>query len=161
LISCGNSVSYKTGKLESDNQKEIMMLINIDKGDTLIYHVNDSIFNFQDSTRQKAKDTLPKEITSFDEEKMRLNHFFKEKGGIVKDARTAADIAYVYLKNIYGEKQINDELPLNVYSIDNYWFIEGSFNTGILEYFSPKFGGVAEIIIRKTDGQVIHVSHGK
>lgn len=138
-----------------------MMLISIDKGDTLTYFFNDSILNLQEPTIRNGKDTLSKETTSFKEGKARLNQFFNEEGGIIKDAKTAADIAFVYLKNLYGEKQIKNEFPLIVYSIDNYWFIEGSFNTGFLRHFFPKSGGVAEILIRKTDGQVIHVTHGK
>ena len=150
LSSCDNSVSYKDGgKIDPNDAKEIMMLINIDKGDTVKYHI-------QDSMRRSSKDSLSKEISSFEYEKSHLSQYFKTNGGIVKDAKTAAEIAYIYLKDFYGEKEAKGGLPLIVNSISDYWFIEWGESNLI-----PHNGGDASILIRKSDGEVVDFRHGK
>jgi hypothetical protein len=126
LTSCSNSVSFKTDEFKTERKNEIMAMIKSEKGDT--------------SAINLIKDTK--------------NQIFM-KDGIVKDAKTAADIAFIYLNKIYGEKKINNELPLIVYPINGFWFVEGTFNMGNAN------GGVAEIIITKKDGKVIHITHGK
>jgi hypothetical protein len=80
--------------------------------------------------------------------------FFEEGKGLVPDAKTASKLAFIYLSNIYGEKEIRNELPLIVYSVGDYWYIEGTFKgTGK--------GGVAELGIKKSNGQIIGITHGK
>ena len=156
FFSCQNSVSYKTGKLNPDREKLVRMLIDIDKENNTLIH------SLKDSNRKSGIGSMLDNPQASSVVKSDLNTFFKEdNNSIVKDPKTAADIAYIYFKNAFGEKTINDELPLNVYLIDNHWFIEGSFNTEISGYFWARFGGVSEILISKTDGRLIHLTHGK
>ncbi|NTW31131.1 MAG: hypothetical protein HGB12_00595 [Bacteroidetes bacterium] len=153
MFSCNNSVSYKTDKLSSDRQQSIKAMIGIDKvecGDTTYL---DSVF--LKTNMENYSTTTKRWLFNGKSLMLKGNNFFKTKG-IVPDEKTAADIAYIYLKNIYGEQSIRNELPLIVFSVNSYWFIEGTFKD---EGMSN--GGVAEILINKTDGKVIHVSHGK
>jgi hypothetical protein len=75
------------------------------------------------------------------------------KDGFVPDKITAIKIAIavwvpVYGKIIYSEKPYSAELKNGV------WFVQGSLPEGSL-------GGVAEILIQKSDGKILKVIHGK
>lgn len=67
----------------------------------------------------------------------------------------AGIIAKNILSNIYGEKQINSELPLKISLINNrFWQIEGSLPPNMT-------GGTAIIVIKKDDGQIQYIRHTK
>ncbi len=67
----------------------------------------------------------------------------------------AIKLAEIYLMDIYGEKVLKQR-PWIVSEDDVRFKIEGTFHgKGV------RFGGVAEIDIRKSDGKVLQYSHGK
>ena len=75
------------------------------------------------------------------------------KAGFVPDATTAIKIAEavwlpVYGKSIYREKPFTARLKKGV------WYVEGSLPL-------QSVGGVAFIMIQKSDGKVLKVIHGK
>lgn len=78
-----------------------------------------------------------------------------KKNGIVENANMAYTIANTILSNIYGGNQIKNEYPLKITLINNrFWVIEGSLSKG-------ETGGTAIIVIKKDDGQVQYINHGK
>lgn len=61
----------------------------------------------------------------------------------------------IILNYHYGEEEINEEKPFDVELLnDTVWYISGSLPEGAV-------GGVAEIFIRKSDGKVLRMIHGK
>lgn len=74
--------------------------------------------------------------------------------GIAKDTKTAIALANVTLTSVYGAAQIKQELPLRAALLpDGVWLVEGTLH--------PKGanGGVATILIRKSDGAVLGMIH--
>lgn len=78
------------------------------------------------------------------------------KNGAIPDAKTAYKVAYPILCAVYGESVIRKELPLEVYLVDNTWSLVGSWNNG-----PGMKGGVATIVINKSDGRVLEVAHSE
>lgn len=77
--------------------------------------------------------------------------------GIVKDEKMALTLAEIVLISVYGSELIKKELPLKAKLINGkIWLVSGSFNAP-----ADSFGGVAEIRIRKKDGAVLGMIHGK
>lgn len=72
----------------------------------------------------------------------------------VPDAETAVALAEAYLIPVYGKKEIFGERPFQAVLLNGYWVIFGSLPKGWL-------GGVAQIIIEKKSGSVIHITHGQ
>ena len=67
----------------------------------------------------------------------------------------AYTIANTILSNIYVGNQIKNEYPLKITLINNrFQVIEGSLSKG-------ETGGTAIIVIKKDDGQVQYINHGK
>jgi len=55
---------------------------------------------------------------------------------------------------VYGEQQLNSELPLQITLInDKYWTIEGTLHTAK--------GGVVFMTINKNNGCVLNLMHGE
>lgn len=80
---------------------------------------------------------------------------YNHKNGVISNYRLAGIIAKNILSNIYGEKQINSELPLKISLINNrFWQIEGSLPPNMT-------GGTAIIVIKKDDGQIQYIRHTK
>lgn len=81
-------------------------------------------------------------------------HNYIPKDGYVPDSKTAIKIAEAVLSTIYGESVVKKEKPLVASLKDDVWTIEGT---------APKDvqGGTALIIIAKSDGRIIRVTHGK
>ncbi len=80
---------------------------------------------------------------------------YNHKNGVISNYRLAGIIAKNVLSNIYGEKQINSELPLKISLINNrFWQIEGSLPPNMT-------GGTAIIVIKKDDGQIQYIRHTK
>ena len=75
--------------------------------------------------------------------------------GIVPDSVTAINVSMIILSRIYGEKMIESEKPFTAILKDGYWIVYGSLPE------HPAVIGVAEIFIKKRNGEVIYVSHGK
>jgi hypothetical protein len=72
---------------------------------------------------------------------------------LIPNTETAVKIAFIYLSQIYGEKTIIEEFPLNVDSISGNWIITGTLHT--------ELGGTAYIALKKTTGTVINLYHDK
>ena len=81
--------------------------------------------------------------------------FYQPHEGIVSTSETAAQVAEVYLNNIYGAPTIQRELPLRVGLDRGVWKVEGKR----LPVYAV--GGVAEIQICKSNGLVLRLVHGK
>jgi hypothetical protein len=89
------------------------------------------------------------------------NHFnYIPPNGVVPDSETAGDLAEIILSKVYGKDIIEKEKPFTSLLVNGYWIVYGSLP---LEADTNKvvFGGVAEIVIRKGNGEVINISHGK
>lgn len=77
--------------------------------------------------------------------------------GVVKNSEIAISLAKITLISVYGDSQIKKQLPLNARLINHEtWLISGTFNEP-----SGSLGGVAEILLRKRDGAVLGMIHGK
>ena len=76
------------------------------------------------------------------------------KDGFVPTPEIAVQIAEVILKKIYGEKIIERQKPFFVNLENNTWIIEGQLGKGFV-------GGVAYMEIRKSNGEILKVLHGK
>jgi hypothetical protein len=74
--------------------------------------------------------------------------------GLVATPSVAVALARTYLSAIYGAKQINDQLPLKATVHRGVWRVEGTLKPNLK-------GGVAEIEICQSTGQVLSVDHGK
>jgi hypothetical protein len=83
-----------------------------------------------------------------------MQHSYKPEAGYVPDPETAIRIALAVWEPIYGKEKIADEKPYVATLSGEVWTVHGSL---------PKecVGGVAEIDIRKDDGCILRVSHGK
>ena len=74
--------------------------------------------------------------------------------GYVPDAATAIRIAVTVWEPIYGREQIARERPFHASLSGGVWHVRGSL--------PPKtLGGVAEADIRRSDGRVMHIIHGR
>lgn len=76
------------------------------------------------------------------------------EGGVIKDEKVAVEVAFAILKSVYGEAQIRKQRPLSVELVDGIWIVSGTLKAG-------RKGGVAEIHISKTTGEVIEITHGE
>jgi hypothetical protein len=76
------------------------------------------------------------------------------KEGIVPTAEIAVRIAESVLYNIYGKEHIEEEKPFFVNLENDIWLIEGRLEDDYK-------GGVAYIEIRKSNGEILKVTHGK
>ncbi|MDP5201470.1 YbbC/YhhH family protein [Flavobacterium sp. DG2-3] len=73
---------------------------------------------------------------------------------LIKNEKTAIQIAEPILFEIYGESHIKDQKPYEVNLIDNYWVINGTLRIGML-------GGTFVIIIDARNSKVLKISHYK
>ena len=79
------------------------------------------------------------------------------KDGFVSTPEIAVQIAEVILKKIYGEKRIESQKPFSINLENGIWIVEGYWDRND---FSTD-GGVAYIEIRKDNGEILKVIHGK
>lgn len=70
------------------------------------------------------------------------------------DKAEAIKIAVTEWERIFGKEKIAGEKPYQAILKDGIWFVSGSLPRG-------SKGGVAEAEIRKKDGQIISIKHGK
>jgi hypothetical protein len=76
------------------------------------------------------------------------------KDGLVSRAEIAFQIAEPILNDIYGKEHIEKEKPFSINLENDIWIIEGHLEKGLV-------GGVAYMEIRKSNGEVLKVCHGK
>jgi hypothetical protein len=74
--------------------------------------------------------------------------------GLVSSQSVAVALARTYLSEVYGARQINGQLPLKAKVHKGVWRVEGTLKPGLK-------GGVAEIEICQSTGQVLSIEHGK
>jgi hypothetical protein len=79
---------------------------------------------------------------------------YRPHEGYVPDAETAIRIAEAVWLPIYGKKQIESERPFVAELSGDVWTVTGSLPDGWV-------GGTAEIDLRKSDGTILRVIHGK
>jgi hypothetical protein len=130
LSFCKEKVTEQTAILKTiDNQLEIK------------YRIVDSSQkdSFMRQQYLKSADIISNDSLSYQE--------------LIPNSETAVKIAYVYLSQVYGEKTIIDEFPLNVDSIGGTWIITGSGNA--------EKGGTVFIRLKKNTGTVINLYHDK
>jgi hypothetical protein len=74
--------------------------------------------------------------------------------GYVPDAATAIRIAVTVWEPLYGKAHIARERPFHAILTSGVWHVTGSLPRLTL-------GGVAEADIRRSDGKVLRIMHGK
>ena len=74
--------------------------------------------------------------------------------GFVPDAATAIRIAVTVWEPLYGKKHIAGERPFHATLGHGVWHVRGSLPRGVA-------GGVAEADIRRSDGNVLRIMHGR
>ncbi len=74
--------------------------------------------------------------------------------GVVPDSSTAVDMGMLILSKVYGDTLIKSEKPFTAVLSRGYWIVYGNIGNKMV-------GGVAEIVLKKGNGQVINISHGK
>jgi hypothetical protein len=94
-----------------------------------------------------------KELKSALKDKSQHN-LIDNKTIIIKDSLTAINIAEPILFSIYGENNITQQKPYEVYFIENYWIINGALPKGMK-------GGTFLIILDSRDSKIIRITHGK
>ncbi|WP_410498234.1 YbbC/YhhH family protein [Chitinibacter sp. S2-10] len=83
-----------------------------------------------------------------------MKHSYVPENGFVPDKRTAINVAEAILSTIYGVSIIKSERPFNASLKNGVWTVVGTLP-------EDAKGGVAEIEISKSTGEVFRVSHGK
>ena len=81
-------------------------------------------------------------------------HGFMPEDGLIPTAELAIQVAELVLKNIYGSENIEEQPPFFINLKNDIWIIEGNLDDGYYE-------GVAHIEIRKNNGEILKVIHGK
>jgi hypothetical protein len=81
-------------------------------------------------------------------------HSFVPKDGFVPNEVTAIRIAEAVWEPIYGKENIASHQPTKARLVDGVWIVVGSLPESVK-------GGVPLAEIRKQDGCILRVSHGK
>ena len=76
------------------------------------------------------------------------------KRQIIPDSVTAIGVAEKILFRTYGQANIENQRPYEIYRIKNYWSISGTLPQDAL-------GGTFLIIMDSRDGRIIRITHGK
>jgi hypothetical protein len=90
-------------------------------------------------------------------------HGYRPASGYVPDSKTAVKIAEAVLIPVYGEKQIQSELPLTATLKNGVWTVTGTLHCpdGKGGTTTSCDGGVAEVQISKNDARILYMLHGK
>jgi len=88
---------------------------------------------------------------------------YRPASGYVPDSKTAVKIAEAVLIPVYGEKQIQSELPLTATLKNGVWTVTGTLRCpdGKGGTSTSCNGGVAEVRISKNDARIVYMLHGK
>jgi len=81
-------------------------------------------------------------------------HSYVPKDGFVPDVATAIRIAEAVWEPIYGADKVQKKRPFKATLKGGVWTVTGSLPEGVI-------GGVPLAEIRKKDGCILRVSHGK
>jgi hypothetical protein len=74
--------------------------------------------------------------------------------GFVPTADIAVTIARAVLIPVYGQRQIERQLPLTAELRDGVWVVQGTLPSGAR-------GGVARLELSQRDARILHLSHGR
>ncbi|MFN2623414.1 MAG: NTF2 fold immunity protein [Chthoniobacterales bacterium] len=74
--------------------------------------------------------------------------------GYIPDAAAAIRVAVMVWEPIYGKKHIASERPFQARLDGGVWHVRGSLPRAVA-------GGVAEADIRRSDGKVLRIMHGR
>lgn len=80
-------------------------------------------------------------------------HTFVPTDGYIPDSQTAVRVAEAVLVAIYGNTIIGEQKPLVATLREGQWHVAGTLPE---EYL----GGVAIVVLNRSDGRIIRVSHG-
>lgn len=77
-----------------------------------------------------------------------------EISNIVRTDEMAAELAEVYISNIYGKPAAERQKPYVVSQVDGYWQVKGVMQ-------KRQLGGTFEIHIAKEDGRILLLTHSR
>jgi len=77
-----------------------------------------------------------------------------EISNIVANEKMAAELAEVYIANIYGKETAERQKPYTVSEAGRYWQVKGIMQ-------KRKLGGIFEIHIAKDDGKILLLTHSR
>ena len=83
---------------------------------------------------------------------------FIPAAGVIPDSTTAISVAMLVLTKVYGKDMIESEKPFTAILRDDYWVVYGNLPSKPGELV---LGGVAEIVFKKSSGEIINISHGQ
>ncbi len=109
------------------------------------------------ATMCDADDKTKKQIPSKDVKPKMTTLTNKRIINLKLDRKTAVKLAEIILVKIYGEKVLKQR-PWLVTDNKTEFKIKGTFHQNSKH---SRKGGVAEIVIRKSDAKVLHYIHGK
>jgi len=120
-------------------------------------------YNYEESDEEKDYIYLGNENQTIDwkndapiyEKGVDPNGVYSRTGGVLPNDSSAVEMAKLILFPIYGKKEIEEEKPYLVRLINNeIWCISGQLKKGYE-------GGIFKILINKSDGKVLMISHSK
>lgn len=96
---------------------------------------------------------------------MQFAEAYMPPNGVIPNESVAVRVGELLLGQVYGEDKIASERPFKAKLIDGVWLVEGTLYCPGGKLDDPQrphcLGGVTEIKIKKSDGQVLNVIHGK
>jgi hypothetical protein len=106
------------------------------------------------NTLMCASIVLPEVAYAETSNKVRIPEEEFAREGFVPDPDTAEKIAEVILTRFYGEAGTKSEKPLIAVLQNDIWIVRSTLPAGAL-------GGTAEMHIRKGNGAILFLAHGK
>jgi hypothetical protein len=106
---------------------------------------NQRLFLGESHAREELKNTLSDKT---------LHNVLNHNTVIIKDSKSAINIAESIVFGIYGKENIVAQKPYKAYLVDNHWVISGTLPKGMR-------GGVFMIILDSRDCKVLRITHGK
>lgn len=144
LASCTYTPMYKEDKLDSEMQeaklRQLRMLDSNTYADTS--EVDDLFNKCGTETDPINLEIYNRKFDSISKIDFARYKWFEKGNGLVSDAKMASEIAYIYLKRIYGDRIFR----LYVYSVGEYWYVTNIYG---------------EIGIKKSNGQILGMMHDK
>ena len=77
-----------------------------------------------------------------------------EISNIVANEKMAAELAEVYIANIYGKQAAERQKPYAVTEVDGHWRVKGIMQ-------KRQLGGTFEIHIAREDGKILFLVHSR
>jgi hypothetical protein len=77
----------------------------------------------------------------------------------VPNSETAIKVGEAALMKVYGKRKVKSERPFSAELKDDVWTVSGTLHCP--DHKAVCHGGVAEVLLSKTDGRVISIRHYK